>query len=83
MITELMAPPAAAGTASACPGCGSARTVWVRAGRLDNLLCKTCGACWRPGTADGRAVRADPRACAGCGLRAVCAAAAGGFSAAA
>ena len=39
-----------------CPGCGSSHTTWVAAAAQDNLLCKTCGACWHPaaGRADSR-----------------------------
>ena len=77
MTAELMAPVGPVGTAAACPGCGSERTVWVRAGSQDNLLCKTCGACWHSGPADGPATRVNAAACAGCGLRAVCSAALG------
>lgn len=77
MIAELMAPAGPVGTAAACPGCGSERTVWVRAGGESNLLCKTCGACWQASAASGPAIRVNAAACPGCGLRAVCAAACG------
>lgn len=77
MIADLIQAPELTATAAAvrCPGCGSARTARVAPQAQDNLLCKTCGACWH--LVAGRADRVSPRQCPGCSLRRICEAAAG------
>lgn len=75
MADYLMDPLGPVGTATCCPGCGSAHTVWVSTGAHDNLLCKTCGTCWQATTE--HTGRVDVRACPGCEHRDVCLAAQG------
>lgn len=76
MTAQQMDPLGPVGTATCCPGCGSAHTVWVSTGAQDNLLCKTCGVCWHTAV-PGRDERVDVQACPGCEFRDVCAAARG------
>ena len=75
MTTNLMGPTGLTSTATRCPGCGSSHTAWVDTVAQDNLLCKTCGACWHQ--AAGHVDRVDPQQCPGCSLRRICAVASG------
>jgi hypothetical protein len=53
-----------------CPECGDGRVKAVYDGKLTNVLCPTCGACWH-GEVDGIS-RVDPAVCPGCDSRSVC-----------
>ncbi len=75
MTANLMRPVAPGHAATRCPGCGSSHTAWVDTVAQDNVLCRTCGACWHP--AAGHLERVSPQRCPGCALRRVCLAANG------